>query len=145
MFKIIIAAASVLGLIFGSTATAATVWESQPGDPLYAMKDWSWQVQNRIQPQSTDEDALNLQTRDQTRQQDQLQICDPVMNPDCELIQDQTREQTREQTRDQDRIHQAETEQLHLQPSHGNGSGDGTCNDCTPQSDPGPNGNGHKP
>lgn len=140
MFKIIIAAASVLGLIFGSTATAATVWESQPGDPLYAMKDWSWQVQNRIQPQSTDEDALNLQTRDQTRQQDQLLICDPVLNPDCEPIQDQTCEQTR----DQDRIHQAETEQLHLQPSHGNGSGDGTYDEHAPQSDP-PNGNGHKP
>ena len=141
MFKFIFAAASVLGLVFGGAATAGAVRESKPRDPLYAMKDWSWQVQNRIQPQSTDEDTLELQVRDQTRQQDRLQACDPIFDSTCEPIQDQTRDQTR----DQDRIHQADTEPLHLQPNHGNGSGDGTCNDCTPQSDPGPNGNGHKP
>ncbi len=145
MFKLLIAAFTSLSLMFGAAETVT----SQPGEPLYNVKEWSVQSWSRIQQQerSADpisaEEPLQSQTRDQFRDQIQDQLCDPLLGTVCEPAQDQTRDQTQDQLR----LHQeAVTEPLHLNPQGGNslGDGDGTCDaDCTPVAEPGPHGNGH--
>jgi len=168
MFKILTTLATAFGLLFGGAATAA----SQPGEPLYDVKEWSVQAWNQVQvhrPAESETEALQAQNQEP--------MCDPSIDPACIAIQDQTREQDREQTQDQtctpdleltceplqdqlreqDRIHQAETEPLHENsqnprtdetpiPGSSYGPGDGTCdNEGDPAAEPGPNGNGNKP
>lgn len=96
------------------------------------------------------QEQTQLQLRDQTCDpllnptceptQDQLQLqdqtCDPLLNPTCEPTQDQL------QLQDQDQLHLYETDPQHLHPNSGNGSGDGTCDECVPYLEPGPHGNG---
>jgi hypothetical protein len=148
MFKTPFVIATLVALLFGAAgATVAAARESQPGDPLYAVKLWSEQVQNRVQ--------VNTRT--------QIQINQPTAVPGSGLM---TQEQNRIQVRQENRI-QASGSAAPLEPKGGNpwtdgtptpgssyGPGPGTCTTCTPQpqhqsgggssNEPGPN-NGNRP
>lgn len=137
MFKLMLSAAAAFGLIFGGAKTVDAVQKGQTNEPLQAMKQWSLQAGELIQTQDPAEDAVLLQTQDQTQLQLRDQTCDPLLDLTCEPIQDQL------QLQDQDQLHQSETDPQHLYPNSGNGAGDGTCdNDCVPYLEPGPHGNG---
>ncbi|HMZ08895.1 MAG TPA: hypothetical protein PK078_14860 [Anaerolineales bacterium] len=165
MFKIVMTVATAFSLLFGGATTS-----SQPGDPLYAMKEWSVQAWNQVQVHQPTDSVVEAQ---QIRDQDQT--CDPAVDPACIPVQDQIRDQKRdqlhdqtcdpaldltceplqEQLREQDRTHQAETEPLHENPQNpwtdetpvpnsGYGPGDSTCDSTSvPTTEPGPNGNGN--
>ncbi|MBL8102695.1 MAG: hypothetical protein JNM02_09215 [Anaerolineales bacterium] len=145
MFKLLISAFTSMSLMFGAAETVT----SQPGEPLYNVKEWSVQSWSRIQQQErsadpiSTEEPLQNQTRDQFRDQQQDQLCGPTLGTVCEPAQDQLRDQTQDQLR---LYQETATEPLHLNPQSGNshGDGDGTCDaDCTPAAEPGPHGNGH--
>ncbi len=136
MFKLMLSAAAAFGLIFGGAKTVDAVQKGQTNEPLQAMEQWSLQAGEVIQTQVSAEEAVLLQTQDQTQLQLRDQTCDPLLDLTCEPIQDQL------QLQDQDQLHQSETDPQHLYPNSGDGSGDGTCDDCVPNLEPGPHGNG---
>lgn len=133
MIKIILSAAAAFGLVFGGAKTVEAVQKGKINEPVQAMEQWSIQEE---QTQTSVDDASLLQTQEQTQQQLHDQTCDPLLDLTCEPTQDKL------QLQDQDQLHQTETEPLHLYPNSGNGTGDGTCDDCVPQLEPGPHGNG---
>ena len=134
MFKTILVVTTVLTMLFGAAGvTVAAAQSSQPGEPLYAVKAWSQQMQQsrtmlqvnqQTQLQQAESDTA-LQTRDQLRLQ----------------TQDMLNEQLR--LREQDRIQQSEMSAPQNQgggnpwaigtptPGSSYGPGPGTCLDCT--------------
>lgn len=132
MFKIISIATIVLTMLLGTAGiTIAAAQNSQPGEPLYAVRTWSEQMlmdrtmlQTQTQLQQTASDTP-LQTQDQIRLQ----------------TQDRLNEQLR--LREQDRINQAAASAPQNKgggnpwtdgtptPGSSYGPGPGTCIDCT--------------
>ena len=146
MFKLLIAALTSLGLMFGGAepiTSQISVEEQATTQKQEGSVNSPLQVQTQTQDQVLAEEALQTQSREMIQLQEQIPPCDPTTDPLCVPAQDQTRDQTL----DQQRIHQDETtEPLHENPQSGNsyGDGDGTCDsDGTPPTEPGQHGNGH--
>jgi len=135
MFKILIATATVLGLMVGTSATV----QSQPAEPLDAVKVWSIRSWERLQLQIQNHNGEDPDTGEKSREQ----------------IRGQFREELQDQARNQLRIHQTTTaEPPQLNPNNpwtddtpmpysGHGAGKGSCgSNCDPAEPLGPNGNG---
>lgn len=159
MFKTILVVTTVMTMLFGAAGvTVAAAQTSQPGEPLYAVRTWSKQIQqnrtmqqvNRQTQSQQSESSMPLQTHDQIQLQTQY-----TQNEQLRLqIQDRTAGQLRLQ--DQQRIQQPEISAPQNQgggnpwtigtptPGSGYGPGSGTCIDCTctPQAQNGSGGQG---
>ena len=130
MFKTILVVTTVLTMLFGAAGvTVAAAQSSQPGEPLYAVKAWSQQMQQS-------------RTMLQVNQQTQLQQAESGA---ALQTRNQLRLQTQDQLRlqDQQRIQQSEVSAPQNQgggnpwaigtptPGSSYGPGPGTCLDCT--------------
>ncbi|NOH02135.1 MAG: hypothetical protein HND47_09345 [Chloroflexi bacterium] len=138
MVKVLLSLTAAFSLLFGGAAIADEVQDSQPGSPLYAVKEWTVQEQNRFQTGEPAEDAYTLQTRERDRQRDQT--CDPLLNPDCDPLQDRTRDRDRKRDHTCDPLLNPDCDPLQDRTRERDRKRDHTCDpslnpDCEPIQD----------